>query len=143
MAEGFVVCDLDGHVAEGLVGLIAGDVGEGCGGECGLAVLEFDGYRRLVFYGVDYLGGAQVDGEVVVAVPVHQGFGVGRDFYVVDADVFVFESQVMVGLGREFNFGGCGLGGQERGEEAEEGAAFHAANCSSTSGAKARFIFGI
>jgi len=34
-----------------------------------------------------------------VAVPVHEGVGVGRDFYVVDADVLVFESEVVVGLG--------------------------------------------
>ncbi len=53
----------------------------------------------------------RVDGEVVVAVPVHQGVGVGRDFDVVDADVFVFQREVVVGLGGEFDFGGDGLGG--------------------------------
>jgi hypothetical protein len=36
---------------------------------------------------------------------------VGRDFDVVDADVFVFEGQVVVWLGGEFYLGGCGLGG--------------------------------
>jgi hypothetical protein len=36
---------------------------------------------------------------------------VGRDLDVVDADVFVFEGQVVVRLGGEFDFGGCGLGG--------------------------------
>jgi hypothetical protein len=41
-----------------------------------------------------------------------------------------------VGLGREFDFGGCGLGGQEGSYEAEECAALHAANCSSRSGLK-------
>jgi hypothetical protein len=42
-----------------------------------------------------------------------------------------------VGLGGEFDFGGCGLGGQEGCCQAEENLALHAANCSSTSGAKA------
>jgi hypothetical protein len=147
MAEGFVVCYLDGYVAERLVGLVAGYVGEGGGGEGGLAVLEFDGCGRLVLDGVDYLGGAKIDGDVVVAVPVQESVGVGRDFDAVDADVFVFQRQVVVGLGVEFDFGGCGLGGQEGGQEAEECAAFHAADCStrlaSTSGAKAQVIFGI
>jgi hypothetical protein len=41
---------------------------------------------------------------------VHLGFGVGRDFYVEDADGFVFEGQVMVGFGGDFYFGGGGLG---------------------------------
>jgi len=90
VAEGFVGYDFYGYVAEGLVGLVADYVGEGARGEGDLAVLEFDGYGRLVFYGVDYFGCAEVDGEVVVAVMVHQGFGVGGDFDVVDADVFVF-----------------------------------------------------
>jgi len=111
VAEGFVGYDFYGYVAEGLVGLVADYVGEGGGGEGDLAVLEFDGYGRLVFYGVDYFGGAQVDGEIVVAVMVHQGVGVGWDFDVVDADVFVFESEVVVRLGGEFDFGSCGLRG--------------------------------
>ncbi len=59
VAEGFVVYDFYGYVAEGLVGSVAGYVGEGGGGESGLSVLEFDGYGRLVFYGVDYFGCAQ------------------------------------------------------------------------------------
>jgi hypothetical protein len=113
IAEGVVGYDFYGYVAERLVGLIADYVREGGGGEGDLAVLEFDGYGRLVFYGVDYFGCAQVDGEVVVTVTVHEGFGVGQDFYVVDADIFVFEGEVVVGLGEEFDFGGCGLGGQE------------------------------
>jgi hypothetical protein len=34
-----------------------------------------------------------------VAVPVHQSFGAWRDFDVEDSDGFVFEGQVMSGLG--------------------------------------------
>ena len=90
VAEGFVVYDFYGYVAERLVGAVAGYVGEGAGRETGFAVLEFEGYGRFVFHLVDYLGWAQGYEDVVVAVPVHEGFGMGRDFDVVDADVFVF-----------------------------------------------------
>jgi len=48
-----VVEDLDGDVAEGWSVEFAGDVGEGGGGEAGLAVLKLDGNGRLVFDGVD------------------------------------------------------------------------------------------
>src|SRR5580698_2951103 len=129
-AEVGVVQDLDGYVAERLVGLIAGDVGEGGGGEAGLSVLEFDGDGGLVLDGVDYFGWAQSDVDVVVPVPVHHGVGVGRDIDVEDADVFVFEREVMVGLGSDFDFGGCLRGEEGCREEEEEGSELHAANCS-------------
>ena len=108
MAEVFVVYDFYRHVAEGLVGSVAGYVGEGGGREVRFAVLELDGGGRFVFDLVDYLGWAQSYVDVVVAVPVHESVGVGRDFDVVDADVFVFEGQVVVRLGGEFDFGGLG-----------------------------------
>ncbi len=130
VAEGFVLEDFDGDVAEGVVGGVEGDVGEGGGGETGFAVLQFDGYGRLVFDGVDDFARAQGDVDVVVAVPVHQSFGVRVDFDVEDAHGFVFEGQVMMRFGGDFYFGSCGLRGQQGYEEAEKGAAFHAANCS-------------
>src|SRR5271165_4516114 len=58
VAEVFVVQDFDGQVAEYLVGLIAGYVGEAGGGEVRFAVLESDGYRWFVLYCVYYRGGA-------------------------------------------------------------------------------------
>ena len=90
VAEVFVVYDFYGHVAERLVGSVVGYVGEGSGREVGFAVLEVDGYWGLVLDLVDYLGWAQGYVDVVVAVPVHESVGVGWDFDVVDADVFVF-----------------------------------------------------
>jgi hypothetical protein len=111
VAEGLVVYDFYGYVAEGLAGLIAGYVGEGGGREAGFAVLELEGYGRLVLDLVDYFGCAEGYVDVVVAVPVHQGVGVGRDINVVDADVFVFERQVVVRLGGEFDLGSEGLRG--------------------------------
>jgi len=99
VTEGFVVQDFDGYVAEGLGGLIVDAVGERGGGKGGLAVLKFDGYGRLIFDRVEDLGGAEGDGDVVVAVPVHQGFRVRWDLDVEDSDGFVFEGEVVVRLG--------------------------------------------
>ena len=130
VAERFVFEDFNGDIAEGLGGVVAGDVGEGGGGEAGLSVLEFDGDGGLVLDGVDYFGWAQSDVDVVVPVPVHQGVGVGRDIDVEDADVFVFEREVMVGLGSDFDSGGCLRGEEGCREEEEEGSELHAANCS-------------
>ena len=68
-------------------------MGEGGGGEAGIAVGEFYGDCGLVFDGVEDFGGAEGYGDVVVAVPVHFGVGVRRDFDVEDADGFVFEGR--------------------------------------------------
>jgi hypothetical protein len=108
-----VVEDLDGDVAEGLVAEIAGDVGEGGGGEAGFSVLKLDGDGRLVFDGVDDFGGAEGDVDVVVAVPVHESFGVGSDLDVEDTDGFVFEGEMVVRLGGDFDFGSGGLQGEQ------------------------------
>ena len=90
VAEVFVRYDFYGYVAERLVASVAGYVGEGGWRETGFAVLELEGYGGLVLDLVDDLGWAEGYEDVVVAVPVHEGVGVGRDFDVVDADVFVF-----------------------------------------------------
>jgi hypothetical protein len=111
--EGCVLEDFDGDVAEGVVGGVEGDVGEGCGGETSFAVLQFDGGGRLVFDGVDDFGGAQGDVDVVMTVPVHQSFGVRVDFDVEDADGLVFEGEVVVRLGCDFYFGSGGLRGKQ------------------------------
>ena len=129
-AEGFVLEEFDGDVAEGLIADVARDVGEGGRGEASLAVLEFDGDGRLVLDGVDDVGGAEGDGEVVVAVPVHESVGVRWDFDIEDADGFVLEGEVMQGLGGDFNFGSDGLGGEQGSNQAEEDVTFHARDCS-------------
>ena len=111
VAERFVFEDLDSYVAERAIGDVARYVGEGGWGESGFAVLELDGYWRLVFHRVDQFGVAQGYVDVVVAVPVHQRFRVRGNFDVEDSDGFIFEGQVMIGLGGDFNFGSWGLGG--------------------------------
>lgn len=90
VAQGFVGYDFYGYVAEGLVASVAGYVGEGSGGEMSFAVLEMESGRRFAFDLVDYFGCAEGNVDVVVAVPVHERVGMGWDFDVVDADVFVF-----------------------------------------------------
>jgi len=107
-AQGRVFENFDGDVAEGLGAEVAHGVGEGGGSEAGVAVGEFDGGGRLVLDRVGDFGVAEIDGEVVVAVPVHLSFGVGVDLDVEDADGFVFEREVMVRLGGDFDFGGLG-----------------------------------
>ena len=104
VSEGGVFEDFDGDVAEGAVSKSADVVGERGGGEAGVSVCEFYGDWRLVFDIVGDFGGAEGYGDVVVTVPVGQGFGVGRNFDIEDADGFVFEGEVMVGLGGDFNF---------------------------------------
>jgi hypothetical protein len=123
VAKGFVLEDFDGYVAEGCSAGGAHDVGEGGAGEADVAVGEFEGDGGLVLDGVEDFGAAQGDGEVVVAVPVHQGFVVGRDFDVEDAHGFVFEGEVVVRLVGNFDFRGDGLSGQQ--DQAEE-SGFHA-----------------
>ena len=110
-AEVGVVEDFDGDVAERIVGDIADEVGEGGGDEADIAVGEFGGDGGLAFHVVFDFGWAQIHGDVVVPVPVHQGFGVGWDFDVKDADGFVFEGEVVVRLGGDFDFGSGGLRG--------------------------------
>lgn len=105
LAKFFVLQQFDGDVAEGLVGLVAGDVGEGGGAEVGLAVGEFDGDGIFAFHRVDDFGGAQRDVNVVVAVPVHERVGVRRDVDVEDADMLVDEDLVVVGLGGDLDLG--------------------------------------
>jgi hypothetical protein len=105
-------------------------VGEGGGGEASIAVHKSDGVGGLIFDGVADFGGTQVNGEVVMAMPVGEGLGVGGDFDVEDADGFVFEGEVVVRLVGDFNYGGRGLRGEESGGKADERQVFHARDCS-------------
>src|SRR5271156_3024824 len=91
LAENIVLKDLDGDVAEGLIRNVSGDVGKCSWGEAGLAVLNLEGDRRLVFDGIDDLGVAESDVDVVVTVPMHESFDVRRHVDVEDANGFVLE----------------------------------------------------
>jgi hypothetical protein len=112
VAEGFVLEDFDGDVAEGLVAEAPDNMGEGGEGEAGIAVLKFDGDWRLVFDSVDDLGGAQVDGDIIMTMPVHESVGVSGDVDVEDADGFVFKREMVMRFGGDFDFGGGSLKGE-------------------------------
>ena len=109
-AEGGVFEEFDGDVAERLRAGGADDVGEGGGGEASVSFGEFDGDWGLVFDRVGNFCGGEGDGDVVVAVPVEQGGVVGWDFDVEDTHGFVFEGEMVVRLGGDFDFW-SGLGG--------------------------------
>jgi hypothetical protein len=134
-AEGGVFEEFNGDIAEGLRAGGADDVGEGGGGEASVSSGEFDGGGGLVFYCVGDFGGGESDGDVVVTVPVEKSCVVGRDFNVEDADGFVFEGEVVVRFGGDFDFGSLSV--EEWGECEEEYEAFHAGDCSRHLGAEA------
>jgi len=122
VAEFFVLQEFDDDAAEGLVGEVAGSVREGGGEKAGVAVGQGHGDGIFALYHVYDFGGPQIDIDVVVTVPVHEGFRVRRNFDVEDADVIVGEHQVVMGLGGDFDFG---LDGQEGGEGEEDGETAH------------------
>lgn len=113
--EFVVLAEFDGDVAEGLRSIVD-DVGEVAGSESGLSVLEFAGDRIFAFDGVDDLARAKHDVHVVVVVPVHERVGVRGDVHVEDADLGVFEDELVVRLGGEFDFF-HGLRGEDGGQE--------------------------
>lgn len=114
LAQLFVLQDFDGHIAEGLSGEIAGEVGVAAGEESGLAVLQLDGDGIFALDGVDDFRVSERDVDVVVAMAVHKSFGTRGDVDVEDADLIVGEGEVVVGLGGDFDFRG-GLRGEEGG----------------------------
>jgi hypothetical protein len=130
VAEFVVLQEFDGDVAEGLGGKIAGNVGETGGEKLGVPVVEVDGNGIFALDGIYYLGGAEDNVDVVVAVAVHESFGVRRDVDIEDADSSVGEDEVVVGLGGDFHFWG-GLGGEKCGQEEEKDGAAHGRDCSS------------
>ena len=115
--------------AEGLIGKIAGEVGESAGEESSLSVLQFDGDGIFAFNRVLYLGVPERDVDVVVAMPVHQSLGMRRDVGDEDADLGVGKDLEVVRLGGDFDFW-SGLGGQESGQEQEERERLHRGDCS-------------
>jgi hypothetical protein len=129
VAQRLVFQDLNSYVAERLLSGTAHGVRESCGGESSIAILEFDGDRRLVFDGVRNLGLTEIDREVVMAVPVHQRLSLGIDLDIEDAHRFVLEGEMVMGFGGDLDFGSGGLGG-DQGCGQKQAMIVHAANCS-------------
>jgi hypothetical protein len=84
-----VLEELDGDDAERCGGEVAGEVSEAGVGGADFAVLQFEGDGGLAGDFVGDFGGAESDEDVVVAMAVQQGGGVGSDFYLEDADVLI------------------------------------------------------
>jgi hypothetical protein len=122
--------EFDGHDSESLVGEILRGVGEVAGHEEGFAIAKGAQGGRLsddIVFDVRFSEGGE---EIVVPVGVNDHGRVGRKLHFEDADEFVFEHQVMVGLRCDLDNGGCALrGGEEcEGEQGKEKPAwFHRA----------------
>jgi hypothetical protein len=116
LAGGFVLQKFDSHVAERGVGQIAGDVGEVAGHKTGFTILQVKRDGRLALDVVLGLRGAERDEDVIVVMGVHESRVMGWDLHLEHADVFVFEGEVVMRLGGEFDLGSI-LRGQSDGCE--------------------------
>jgi len=112
VVEFFVLQNFYGDVAEWSLRDSADGVGEGTGRKSSFTVGELERGLGLAFYAVDDCRGPDCNVNIVVAVPVRVGFGSGRDFDVEDADLGVFEGEVMVGFGCDF-YGGLSEQGED------------------------------
>lgn len=95
---------LDGYVTERSVGEIFCCVGEVAWGESGFAVPQLCGCGRLALDVAFHLAFAEAHVDVVVSVPMHEGFGVWGDFDFKCADIGVCEHEMVEWLGGDFNF---------------------------------------
>jgi len=107
---------LDGYVAERRGGEITRRMGKASGEEASLAVCQFEFDGRLAQNCVFHIRGAADHVDVVVTVAVHLRGFVWGDFEIKDAYGFVFENEVMMRLGGDFDFWSC-LSCQDQGGE--------------------------
>jgi len=94
----FILHQLNGHIAEGLVRQVPGDVGKVPWRKTCVAIREFHFDRRL---SLNFLGDVSIpdrDVDIVVAMVVHERRGMGRDLDVECANVIVFDRKVMRGF---------------------------------------------
>ena len=101
----------DGDVVEVHVGFVAGDVGEVARGVAELAVGHDDAGFGSALDGVDDVGGAKRNVKIRNIVLVKKRGAVRGDAYAEDADVIIFQDEMMVGLPGNRN-GGGGLSGE-------------------------------
>jgi hypothetical protein len=87
-------------------------VGKVAGRKSGATVFEVYVDGRLSRDFVGDVSVTQRDRDVIVAMAVHEGRGMGRDLDLKNAHIFVFESHVMRGLSGDLDFC-CGLGKQQ------------------------------
>jgi hypothetical protein len=128
--EGFVLEQFDRDIAEGPGADIANEVCEGSGRKPSVAFAKFHRDGRLLLDGVGDFGRRERDRDVVMAVPVSEGFSIGINLDIKDTDRIVFEGEMVVRLVGDFHFRGSRLSAEERSQEAEDGWAVHAGDCS-------------
>ena len=112
------------HVAEGLVGEIPGDVGKVSWRKPGAAVLGMNLHRRFALDFVGEVSIAECDGYVVVAMPVHERRGMGRNLDLEGANVLVVDGKVVRRLSGDLDFS-RGLRRQEWNQQEEKQYALH------------------
>jgi len=105
LAGGFVLQKFESHVAERSVGQIAGDVGEVASDKARFAILQVKRDGRLALDVVLGLRGAERDVYVVMVMGVHESCVMGWNLYLEHADIFIFEGEVVMRLGGEFDLG--------------------------------------
>jgi hypothetical protein len=101
----------DGDVVEGDVRFVAGDVGEVPEGVAELAVGHDDAGFGFALDGVDNVGGTEGDVHIWHVVLVEKRGVMRGDAYAENADVIIFQDEMMVGLPGNRN-GGGGLSGE-------------------------------
>jgi hypothetical protein len=103
--------EFDGDVVESTAGVGAGDVGEVAGGVAELAVRHDDAGFRPALHGVHDVGRAERNIKVGNIVLMEKRGGVSGEAYAKDADVVIFQDEVVVGFFREGD-GDRSLGGK-------------------------------
>lgn len=96
----------DGDVVEGGASVSAGNVGEVARGVAELAIGHYDAGFGFALDGVDDVSGAEADVKIGHVVLVEKRGVVGGDTDAEDADVLIFEDEMMMRLLGDGNGGG-------------------------------------
>ncbi len=80
-------------------------MGEVAGDKTGFAILQLERDGRLALDVVLDLRSAERDVDVIVVMDVHESRVMGWDLDLKHAYIFVFEGEVVMGLGGEFDLG--------------------------------------
>jgi len=120
----FILQQFNRYVAKRLVGEIPGDVGKVSRRKPRVAVVELDLHGRLALDFVGNVSIAERDGEVVVAMAMHERRSMGRNLDLEGANVFVFKGKVVRGFRGDLDFSRC-LREQEWNQQEEEQYTLH------------------
>jgi len=91
------------HIAKWGKRQVAGDMGKAAGSELDFAILKFDSNWRPSCDVVFNFSGPYDDKQVIMAMPMHKGRVIGRDFDLENPHICVLKGEVMMRLGGDFN----------------------------------------